>query len=293
MRSRLAGLLAALAATVLVLAAVPAQAGRSCLELEVSPAELARRVEWAVQIRTTLERLDPEVALIARVGSDVSAYGLRYTHVGFVMRDHPKGRWLMVHLLNTCGASTSALYDQGLLNFLLDDPFALDVLILELPPRLQRAVAERLRAGHTDVFRAARYSTVAYPFSTRYQNSNQWLLEVLAAAQADLDGGSIDDRAAAQAELRRRGYRGTVIHLSAMQQIGALLTRSNIAFDDHPGAARAEGRFETVTMDSIRSYLARNGDLARQTELIYPHPELFEKQAPRRDPPVAYRDDRP
>lgn len=291
MRARLGGALAAVATLIFLVTPPAAMAGRSCVELEISPAELARRVEWAVHIQETLERLGPEAALIARVGSDVSAYGMRYTHVGFVMREHAKGPWLLVHVLNVCGRRTADIFDQGLLNFLLDDPFALDVLILELPEPLQRAIADRLRGERTRAFLGSRYSTVAYPFSARYQNSNQWLLEVLAAAEADLDGGTVENRPQAQAELRRRGYRGTTIRLSVLQQIGALLTRDNIAFDDHPGEARAKGRFETITVDSIRSYLARNGRLVRETELVYPHPELFEKQVPRPSPQVAQRDD--
>jgi len=291
MSARRTGLLAALAAAAFLAATQPAAAGRSCAEMQISPAELARRVDWALQIQENLQRLGPEVALIARVGSDVSAYGLRYTHAGFVMRDHANGAWTLVHVLNICGRQDSEIFDQGLLNFLLDDPFALDVLILELPAALQQAVANRLQSHRTRAFLGARYNTVAYPFSARYQNSNQWLLEVVAAAEADLDGGSVETRSQAQAELHKRGYRGTVIRLSAFERIGALLTRDNIAFDDHPGEARVHGRFETITVDSIRAYLSRNGRLARETELTYPHPELFEKQVPRASAQVAQRDD--
>ena len=91
-----AGATALLAATLLagfLTTGQAARAGGSCAKYEISGAELVRRVDWAARIAEQLEVLNPELALIARIGSDVGEYGLRYTHVGFVWRDHPKGRW--------------------------------------------------------------------------------------------------------------------------------------------------------------------------------------------------------
>ena len=270
----------ACAGIVMLSAMTPAMAGGGCTAAPISGEELARRAEWAVQIYHELDRANPELALIARVGSDVSEYGLRYSHVGFVWRDHPKGRWGLVHLLNTCGRDIGHIYDQGLLNFLLDDPFALDVLVLELDPRLQRAIIARIEAGDARRFYHRAYSTVANPFSTKYQNSNQWLLEILAAAQGDLDGMSITQRHEAQALYQRLGYRGSVIQLSPFKQMMATMARSNIFFDDHPEAARHRGQFETITVKSIWRYAESNDLVTRKTELIYPHPELFERRSP-------------
>ncbi len=279
MISRIAKALAC-AGIAMLSAMTPAMAGGGCTAAPISGEELARRAEWAVQIYRELDRANPELALIARVGSDVSEYGLRYTHIGFVWRDHPKGRWGLVHLLNTCGRDIGHIYDQGLLNFLLDDPFALDILILELDSRLQEAIVARIEAGYARRFYHRAYSTVANPFSTKYQNSNQWLLEILAAAQGDLVGMSITQRHEAQALYQRLGYRGTMIHLSPLKQMLATMTRSNVFFDDHPAAARHRGQFETNTVKAIWRYVERNDLVTRQTELIYPHPELFERRPP-------------
>lgn len=255
-----------------------ASAGGGCSELPMSGAELARRADWAVQIYQELDARNPELALLARVGSDVSEYGLRYTHIGLVWREHPKGRWGMVHMLNTCGLDTAHIFDQGLLNFLLDDPLALDILMLELKPELQRAIVERIKAGAGNQFRHPDYSTVAYPFSTRYQNSNQWLLEIIGAAEADLAGEPVRNRRDAQQILSAHGYRGSIIHLSGFKQSMAKISRANIHFDDHPAQARRRGNFEAVTVKSIKQYLARNGHLTNASEFIYPHSELFERR---------------
>jgi hypothetical protein len=37
------------------------------------------------------------------------------------------------------------------------------------------------------------------------------------------------------------------------------ITRANIAFDDHPSAQRFADRIETVTADSVLSWLKRSG----------------------------------
>jgi hypothetical protein len=78
----------------------------------------------------TLDASGERLALIGRVGSDLTRHNLRYSHMAIVWRDHPKGRWSVVHMLNKCGTATSALYDEGLGNFFNDDPFAYDALLL-------------------------------------------------------------------------------------------------------------------------------------------------------------------
>jgi hypothetical protein len=97
------------------------------------------------------------------------------------------------------------------------------------------------------------YSMVAYPWSTRYQQSNQWALETLALAQ----DGRTSSREQAQAWLRWQGYEPTTLHLSAMTRLGARLTSAHIAFDDHPDGKRFSGRIETVTVDSVFDWLDR------------------------------------
>ena len=61
------------------------------------------------------------------------------------------------------------------------------------------------------------YSMVAYPWSQRYQQSNQWAIETLALAE---DPGA-STREQAQAWLRLHGYEPTTLHLSAFKRLGA------------------------------------------------------------------------
>lgn len=65
--------------------------------------------------------------------------------------------------------------------------------------------------------REPRYNLVAHPWATRYQQSNQWLIETLAGAFEP----AASDRPRAQAWLRLQGYEPTVLHLGTFTRLGA------------------------------------------------------------------------
>jgi hypothetical protein len=100
-----------------------------------------------------------------------------------------------------------------------------------------------------------RYNMLAYPWSTRYQQSNQWALETLAFVLEP----AATDRSRAQAWLRLRGYQPTTLHIDALRRLGARVGSVNIAFDDHPTAQRFSDRIDTVTADSALDWLMRSG----------------------------------
>lgn len=96
-----------------LLLSVPAHAGRSC---ETKPPE-ANRIEKGLTLaERTLAGLNSsgaKVVMLARVGQDLSKYGLRYSHLGWAYKS-ARGQWLVVHKLNSCGASDASIYRQGL-----------------------------------------------------------------------------------------------------------------------------------------------------------------------------------
>ena len=242
-----------------------ALAGGACTETPPSAESVRKGLQLAIKTFQALEASGERLALIGRVGSDLSKHKLRYSHMAFVWRDHPKGRWSVVHMLNQCGTANSALFDEGLGNFFNDDPFAYEALLLfpspEYPERVIKALGTSLPAGmyHTG------YSMVAYAWSTRYQNSNQWLLEVLAGALAP--EGSVLNRGQAQSWLKRAGYQPTQLRVGALERLGARLFRANIAFDDHPMELRFSDQIHTVTVDSIADFVRRLDPGAR-TEVL-------------------------
>jgi hypothetical protein len=254
---------AALAA--LVLAPLPAEAGRSCTEHALSAEDFTRADAAAARLKTALDTSGAEVAMVGRVGSDVSKWGITYTHSGFFLKQ-ADGNWEVVHVLNRCQDRTSELYRQGLVNFFLDDPYSYDAVILIPAPDLQAELRRVIESRESFPLHAPLYSAVAYPFATRYGNSNSWILETIALAEADIEGRPFSDRAGAQTWLRLAGYRGTVIRLSVMERIGAGF-RPNVTYADHPEQDSNFGRMETVTVESMRDWLRGRGRLAGLVEV--------------------------
>ena len=229
-----------------------AQAGRVCEVKKTNANSFIAAMNLAEKTRSALDASRAQVALIARVGQDLSRHGLRYSHMAYVWRDHPAGRWIVVHELNQCGTARSALFAQGLANFFLDDLFAYEAQVVIPTPQSQARIAAMLASGTPLLLHKARYNMLAYPFSTEYQNSNQWVLETYAATSSGL---AISDRGQAQAWLRMAGYRPMTVHVPAGQRLGARLFSANIAFDDHPFGRRAAGQIDTVTVESVTRFV--------------------------------------
>lgn len=285
-----------LLATAALALATAAHAGRPC---EETP-QTTRQIEQGMNLaQATAQRLDDsgaQVLILARAGQDLSKYGLRWSHLGFVYKDTAQqpAVWRVMHKLNHCGTDHAALFRQGLGEFFLDNPHRYEAAFVALKPELQQALLPVLTDNaRVQRFNERRYSMVAYAFGTTYQQSNQWVLETLAAAAAPgisrSDGplpssltptggrsgdslalGAVKDRRRAALDwLRAQGYQPTDLRLSALTRLGGRLTQANIAFDDHPTARRMTRHIDTVTVDSMFAWLPRAG-LSEPPQLVQP-----------------------
>jgi hypothetical protein len=232
----------ALVAVALAAATLAAQAGRPCEPWLPAVHDVVQGMELA---RRTAQALDA-------TGAEVVVIALRYSHLGWALKT-PQG-WRIVHKLNHCGSARADLYRQGLAEFFMDDLHDPVAAFVVPSAAVQAAMAPLL----ADSWRVQRlhepaYSMVAYPWARRYQQSNQWALETLALA---LEPG-IDTRERAQSWLRFKGYEPTVLRIPALTRLGARVGSAHIAFDDHPGTLRYADHIETVTVDSVFSWLER------------------------------------
>lgn len=243
------------------LASPGAIAGQTCEEKGPSVEDIHRSFGLALKVREALDKSGAQVVILGRVGQDLSKYGLRYSHAGIIWRDHPDGRWLAVHELNECGTAVSTLYNQGLANFFADNLFAWDAMALIPSEAVQKRLVERLADGTGAAFHHAKYNMVAYPFGTRYQNSNQWVLEVLAEALADQH---FTGRGEAQQWLKDNGYTPTTLQVPALTRLGGRMFKANIAFEDHPSDRRMNGQIDTVTVESLAAFLTRKDPESRR-----------------------------
>lgn len=232
------------------------QAGTACGKQEVPPQMYIKASQTALEANRRLNKLNPKVALIARVGTDLRRYGLHYSHIAFVVKDYPgkPGKWTVIHLLNECNTNHSSIYLQGLMNFFLDDLYTYDYQITLPNEVIQEKLYQELQRKTLNRLHDRNYNMIAYPYSSRYQNSNQWVLEVIASV---LNTKSPVTRISAQKYLLKTGYKPSVIRIDPLSKIGSALFNAHVRFDDHPLEEQSRGLYSTVSVISVTDYLKR------------------------------------
>jgi hypothetical protein len=244
-----------LLAALLGVALGTAEAGQPCPEKPADRTEQARNLELGTKVRDRLEQSGATVAYVARAGIDLRQYGLVYSHIGLAWRDHPKGRWFTYHLLNTCGTSTSELVDHSLEDFYNVDLFTRDALVAVPSPDVQMKLLKAFFSPVAPTLHERAYSMISQPFSVMYQSSNQWVLEVSAAALAPEN--AIHNRLQAQNWIKANGYEPTRANIGGLLVFGSRLFSPHVRFDDHTDAESRSGIYLTTTVDSTLDFVQR------------------------------------
>lgn len=249
-----------------------AVAAPECLPRYPSPASMAAMFDVAQATTETLDALDNvDVALLARGGQDLSKYGLRHSHLALALRDDD-GQWRVVHLLNHCKSSTSTLFREGLSNFVGESGTHTDIRVGVPAPALRAALKAMLGGdgAPAKAMHEPRYSVVAYPFSVEYQNSNQWVLEVLMAGIKRAEHGpAVSRRSQAQAWLKVYQYKPSILHIGVGKRLGARFFAANAATTDHPGSERISGNYSVVTVESVFEFLQQHDLLVQELSVAH------------------------
>ncbi|CAM4214893.1 DUF2145 domain-containing protein [Comamonas aquatilis] len=234
-----------------------AQAGRSCENKPLTADVMAKGLNLALRTSQALDaefkKNGTQVVLLARQGQDLSKYELQYSHYGWAYKS-AEGPWRVAHKLNECGTAGGHVYRQGLGEFFLDDLWRYEAVIQVPTPAVQQALLKFLTAPTVLRLQSEPYSMISYAWGLKYQQSNQWATETLAAA---MEPAAIQNRAQAQTWLQARGYEPSTLIIRAFSRLGGRMTAANIAFDDHPNDKRYASRIETVTVDSVTQWLQR------------------------------------
>lgn len=250
-----------------------AYAGRPCEATKpLTVATVEQALNLAVHTWKTLDESGAKVVVLARAGQDLSKYGLFYSHLGFAYRsDDAQGNhtWRIVHKLNQCGTATADIYRQGLGDFFLDDLWRYQAAWITPTPEVQDKLLALLQDDAKLLkLHVAAYNMLAYPWSTKYQQSNQWAIETLAMAVTAQTPTPAATREQAQAWMQFSGYQPTTLNIGAFTRLGARMFKANIAFDDHPNEKRFSDRIETVTVDSVFAWLPKAGLTAQPLETL-------------------------
>ena len=248
--------------------------GANC-ERESAPRDVLERHlvnahDMALGLLDFLEANARMVALVSRAGSDLSEYRFgdpkrqKYTHAGFAWKSSRDGRWRFKHALNVCAGPSSQLFVQSLVQFFDDDPHFYDLRIaipsLALQERIVKVLEDEAASRRLHI---PEYSSIANPFRTQYQNSNGWVLAVIASAQS---GRRVYQEV--QDHYRNAGYVPSRVRLGLLKKLGTGFI-ANATTHDHPPRLFG-GWFRFVSAASLERYLADTDRLLGRTEICHP-----------------------
>jgi hypothetical protein len=227
-----------------------------------------RLLSFAAIAKGELDASGQTLALVARSGLNLARFRIRYSHAGLSMQANPNGPWSVRQLYYACNEGQPRLYDQGLPGFLFgtDDP-SLGYLSIVLLPASHANLLERaaLDTSRALALLGGGYSANAHAFSTRYQNCNQWLAELLAAAWGAGDGG----RDGAQHWLAAQGYAPQPVEVNSRLLMFAAGFVPWLTTDDHPGEDLQAMRFRTSLPASIEAFVREHVPGAERIELCH------------------------
>lgn len=253
--------------------AAHASSGRFCdRSQDLSAAEQDRLLRFAAVLRDELAATEEGVALVSRSGLDLSRFNLRYSHAAIAWRSE-QGLWSARQLYYACDEHRPRIYDQGLAGFAMgtDDPKLGYLSIVRLPPQAVLPLQpDTPRALH---LLAAQYSANAYAYSLRYQNCNQWLIEMLAAGWGNLDDGE-DLRERAQAWLRNAGYAPEPVEVGSRFWMLASYFVPLLHLDDHPDADRAALKLHISLPTTVENFVRSRFPQSERVELCHDEQQI-------------------
>lgn len=228
-------------------------------------------LRFAAIVKQELDASGQALALVSRSGLNLQRFGVRYSHAGMSLKASENTPWSVRQLYYACDEHRPRLYDQGLAGFVFgsEDP-ALGYVSIVLLPAPEAAALEHAALDKARALRllAATYSANAHAYSLRYQNCNQWVMELLAAAWGALDDAD-DLRARAQAWLREQGYAPRPLAVNSHLLMLAATFAPWFHVDDHPQDDLYALRFRISMPATIEAFVRERVPGAERIELCH------------------------
>jgi hypothetical protein len=236
----------------------------------LSAGQQDKMLRFAAIVREELDSAGGDAALVSRSGLDLSRFRIRYSHAAVAWRN-TAGAWSARQLYYACDERAPRIYDQGVAGFAMgiDDPSLGYVSIVRVPAdaaaTLRSAALDTPRALH---LLAATYSANAYPFSLRYQNCNQWVMELLAMAWGGLADGD-DLRGRAQDWLRAADYAPEPVAVGSRALMLASAFVPLLHLDDHPAADRDAMQLRVSLPSTVEAFVRARLPGSERIELCH------------------------
>lgn len=221
-----------------------------------SAAEVA---SFSKQIENSLAGQGARVAMVFRAGRarDRLPQGIAYTHGAFwVYREVKTSQGTVEpgYAVYNLYAGDGKAWPTTVSRLVQDFPYDFtagsavdDVAVIIPSPEMQRRLLAVIDSPAYAALHNPAYSLVANPLSSKYQNCNGFMLDVIASAAWETS-----DRGQIRADLRAH-YRPTKVQTSAVTRLFAPLADARLKTDDHSGSIR------TATYESIAGFMRENG----------------------------------
>lgn len=239
----------------------------------LTAAQQHRLLRVAEIVRRELQASGADVALVSRAGTDLKRFGQRFSHAGLSLREGTELPWAVRQLYYACDEKRPRLFDQGLAGFLMgtDDPTTGHLSLVLLPPgeateALRRVALDKLLALGLV---SPRYSANAYAFSSRYQNCNQWLAELMGVAWGGLAGSTASLRDRAQQWLKQADYQPQAMPIGSHALMMAAPLIPMVYLDDHPEEDRFALRLQVSMPSSLEAFVRQRLPQARRIALCH------------------------
>ncbi len=225
-------------------------------------------LRFAEVIKQELEATGAGVVLISRSGLDLSRFGQRYSHAGIAVKEGLATSWAVRQLYFACDERKPLLFDQGMAGFVFgtNNPALGHVSIVTLPdtaaaPLQAAALNKPLALG----LLGANYSANAHAYSVSYQNCNQWVVELLAAAW----GQAVTTREAAQSWLKSKAYAPSRFKLESRLWLWLAQLLPWFHTDDQPDVNLQSLTFEVSMPQSIEAFVQAQVPGAQRIEFCH------------------------
>jgi len=238
---------------------------------DVSAGEQDLILRFTAAVLRELASSGGQAALVSRAGTDLRRFGIRYSHAGVALKDNPEGAWAVRQLYYVCDESRPRLFDQGMAAFLMagQSGGSTRVSIVTLPEEQERPLRQRVLDKPAALrLLAPRYSANAYAFGLAYQNCNQWVAEMLAAAWDSAAGADPDyGRERAQRWLQSQAYQPTDVQVGShgLMFVGQWVPLLHV--DDHPLEDLYALRMQVSLPDAIERFTRQRAPGAQRVEL--------------------------
>jgi len=252
-------LAAAIAAAALAFAAPPAAAQDSSAQAIAAHFTAPEAAQFSKQVERDLAARGARVAMVFRTGRPRSQLpeGIAYTHGAFWAHRTiatSDGRSLSGYAVYNLYAGDGGAWPKTESRLVQDYPFDFtrgsqvdDMAVIVPSPEMQRRILAVIDSPSYARLHVPAYSLVANPWSRKYQNCNNFMLNVIAAAAWETD-----DATRITANLKAH-YQPTVVKAGPLMRLFGPIADSRLRTDDQ------NGKIRTATYESISAFMGANG----------------------------------